>query len=265
MRIFCFIVLMFDLSSSCFAVPKRIVSLSPHTTELIYVLGAGDKLLATSDFSDYPQQAALLPSVADHNGIDLERILSLRPDLIVAWKGGNKPQDLARLESMGLTLFYSNPKHIEDIADEVLALGVLLGEINTAQTISENFNRKLQQIRKKFKTTKPKRVFYYMWPKPLMSIGKGAWANQMLAICGADNIFADSITDYPQVTIEKVITQKPSLIVAAMKASDADVEAYWQPWRSLIDVPIKVVNPDLLHRFTPRTLIGLEELCNQLN
>ncbi|PSU45957.1 cobalamin-binding protein, partial [Photobacterium aphoticum] len=105
------------------ALPQRIISLSPHTTELAYAAGLGDKLIAASDYSDYPEAAKQLERVANYRGIKMERIVALKPDLILAWKGGNPVREMERLEQLGFTLFYSNPKTLEDIPNTVEALG----------------------------------------------------------------------------------------------------------------------------------------------
>lgn len=256
------------LSMSAFATPKKIIALSPHLTELTFALGAGDKLVAVSDFSDYPAAAKTLPSVASHQGVNFESIMRLQPDLILAWQGGNKPQDLQRLESLGYALFYSNPKHPIDIANEIQELGALLGQQATAIDLANDYRQKLNSIARRYKTDSPQSAFYYMWSKPLMTIGGGAWANHLLELCGAKNIFFNAIADYPEVAVESVIERKPDVIIAALKSERSELQAFWQPWQKLLGQPItavKQVNPDLLHRYSPRLLDGVEQLCQQIN
>lgn len=244
---------------------KRIVSLAPHTTELVFALGKGNQLVAVSDYSDFPIAAKELPSVADYNGVDFEAIVRLKPDLILAWKGGNKPQDLSRLNRLGYKMFYSSPHTVWDIAEEIVDLGNILGVHNKAISLSERYLFSLKELESKYRTQKPTRVFYYMWPKPLMSIGKNAWANHLLEICGAKNIFQDSISDYPEVTIEEVIRRKPAKMIAAMKIEQQDAKIWWESYKGFYMTEVIVVNPDRLHRFTPRILAGLGDLCAQIN
>lgn len=245
--------------------PNRIISLAPHTTELIYALGAGDHLVAVSDFSDFPSEAKLLPSVASYQGVNFEKILRLEPDLIVAWQGGNKPQDLSRLAAMGMTMFYSSPKTPENIAEEIVKLGNILGLQNNAKRISQAMLQRLESIRKEYSKAPATPVFYYMWPTPLMSIGKGAWANQLLSYCGAENIFLDTIVPYPEVSVEQVLTRQPQFLIAAMNTEVNIAESHWSSVRKLIKAPVITVNPDLLHRFTPRLIDGLVDMCEKLN
>ncbi|WP_416306278.1 cobalamin-binding protein [Neptunicella sp. SCSIO 80796] len=255
------------LSHVSWAKPQKIISLSPHLTELVYALNSGDKLLAISDFSDYPAEAAKLPSVASHLGVDFEAIMRLQPDLILAWRGGNKPQDLNRLESLGFSLFYSHPEKPADIAIEIMQLGKRLGQMDIAKQLSQQYSHQLEQIKQRYAAQSRLSVFYYMWPKPLMTIGQGAWANHLLDYCSADNIFADVSAAYPEVGIEAVVERQPEVIIAAQKAAPAEVQQFWQSWTPLIHkhkVKVVQVNPDLLHRFTPRLVEGLNTLCEKI-
>jgi vitamin B12 transport system substrate-binding protein len=245
--------------------PNRIISLAPHTTELVYALGAGDQLVAVSDFSDFPSEAKMLPSVASYQGVNFEEILRLKPDLIVAWQGGNKPQDLSRLAAMGMNIFYSSPKTAENIAEEIIKLGDVLGQQSKAKRISHSMLQRLASIRIKYSREPAIPVFYYMWPTPLMSIGKGAWADQLLTYCGAKNIFADTIVPYPEVSKEQVLSRQPQFLIAAMNTEVTIAESHWSSVRKLIQAPVITVNPDLLHRFTPRLIDGLVDMCEKLN
>lgn len=245
--------------------PQRIISLAPHTTEMTYALGAGDRLVAASDYSDYPDAAKALPRVADHNGVNFEAIMRLRPDLILGWRGGNKPQDLTRLQSLGFALFLSSPQTPDDIAEELETLGTALGQVQIGQALARSFRDDLQALRSTYASETPTPVFYYMWPTPLMSIGGGAWANHLLEICGARNVFADLPTPYPEVTVEQVLRRKPQVIVAAFNTSDTDVSALWHPWQNALESTHVIVDPDRLHRFSPRLIAGLKELCGKLN
>jgi vitamin B12 transport system substrate-binding protein len=244
---------------------QRIISLAPHTTELIFALGAGDRLLAVSDYSNFPVQASQLPSVASHNGLDFEKILRLQPDLIVAWQGGNKPQDLARLASLGFTLFYSHPQSPEDISDELRRLGKVLDRESAAEVLAQAFTDELTKIKSTYYLDKKIPVFYYMWSTPLMTIGSNAWVNELLNICGAQNIFNDAPTSYPEVSVEQVIRRQPNKIIAAMNIPLADASTFWQAKREFLVAPLVMVNPDRLHRFTPRLINGLKQLCRKIH
>ncbi|WP_166423415.1 cobalamin-binding protein [Paraglaciecola sp. 20A4] len=261
-----FFIIFFSLLMPALAQTKpSIVSLAPHTTELIYALGAGDQLLAVSDFSDYPEQAKLLPRVASYNGVDFEKILRLSPELIVAWQGGNKPQDLTRLASLGFNIYLSSPGKPADISQDIRALGAFIGRSAEANELANHFSQQLHLLKQQYAKATDINVFYYMWPAPLMTIGPNAWATHLLHICRAKNVFSNAPADYPQVSIEQVARKQPNLIIAAMHVSLQEAESFWYDKRVLIPAPITVVNPDELHRFTPRLINGLTTLCNKIH
>ncbi|ALS97358.1 cobalamin-binding protein [Lacimicrobium alkaliphilum] len=249
-------------------VPQRIVSLAPHTTELIYSLKADDRLLAVSDYSDYPEAAKVLPRIASYQGVNFEALVKLQPDLVLVWQGGNKPQDIQRIRALGYKLFISSPQQPADIADEVEALGELLGQRTLARKLAQQHRQALQEISERYEQTTPLKVFYYMHPKPLMSIGSGAWANHLLELCNSTNIFADAINDYPEVTMEEVIKRQPQAIVAAQHQEMPQIKGFWQPWLPMLRLnkdDIIRVDPDRLHRFSLRLSDGAEAMCQHLH
>ena len=158
MRLLLLIVALFPFSSA-FAEQsqsvQRIISLSPHMTELAYSAGLGDKLIAASDYSDYPEQAKKLERVANYRGIKMERILALKPDLILAWKGGNPSREMARLQQLGIKIFYSNPTQLTDIADTIIKLGQFSDDPSIAKTAATQFKLQLANIKEQYKN-KPK-------------------------------------------------------------------------------------------------------------
>ncbi|WP_168171486.1 cobalamin-binding protein [Lacimicrobium sp. SS2-24] len=248
--------------------PQRLISLAPHTTELVYSLQAGDKLLAVSDYSDYPSAAQSLPRIASYQGINFEALIKLQPDLVLVWQGGNKPQDIRKLQTLRYPLFISSPARPLDIADEIEALGALLGKSELAATLAHQHRQALSALAEQYRRKTPLSVFYYMHPKPLMSIGSGAWANHLLSLCNSDAVFADAINDYPEVTMEEVIKRQPQAIIAAQHQPMTAILEFWRPWLPLLDMDashIIQVNPDQLHRFSLRLSEGVTTLCEQLD
>ncbi|MCC2617435.1 cobalamin-binding protein [Aestuariibacter halophilus] len=244
--------------------PLRIATLAPHATEWVYALGAEKHLVAVSAHSDYPPEAAALPIVADYQGVNFEHLLRLQPTLVIVWQGGNKPQDIARLQTLNIDVFISSPKTPYDIADEMVALGQSLGVPERANDIAASLRASLDALKARYRPLPRLRVFYYMWPKPLMTIGDGAWASGLLSLCGANNVFSDSLVDYPEVTLEQVLAKQPQRIVAAQHGDANQLAVQWQPWQSTLQAPFIQVDPDRLHRFTPRLISGLHDLCERL-
>lgn len=252
------------LSAPVSAASKRIVTLSPHLTEWVYLLEQQQHLIAVSAYSDFPAEATQLPVIADANGINFTQLVALEPTLILAWQGGNKPQDIARLQSMGYEIFLSSPQQLDDIGAELTALGELLSVAARASDITLDFKRGLAALRKQYQDDRSQAVFFYMWTKPLMSIGKNAWANKALQICGAHTIFADAPTDYPEVRLAEVLKRQPTALVTTMQGETSELQQFWQPHRPLLNVPLIQVDANILHRFTPRIIGEIQRLCEQL-
>ena len=245
----------------------RIVSLAPHTTEMLFAIGAGEQVVAVSDFSDYPAAAQQLPVVASYQGVNFEALIKLQPDLVVVWQGGNKPQDISRLKAMGFDLFVSNVKQPEDIASEIEQLGQRLNKPRAA-ALATDIRRQLTQLRNNYSQQARIDVLYYMWPSPLMTINQHAWASKLLSICRARSVFHDLPSDYPQVSLEAAIARKPAKVIAAFDTGREQLLAFWQPWLPVMDIETRdiiQVNADRLHRFSPRLVNGLKDLCLQIH
>ncbi|MBT0585236.1 helical backbone metal receptor [Alteromonas oceanisediminis] len=247
---------------------QRIITLAPHLTEWVYLLGAQDDIVGVSAFSDVPAQAAEHPVIADANGVNFRQILKLKPSIILAWEGGNKPQDLTRLESLGFTLFHSSVKTPQDIARELRELGRLLSKQSRAEALADEFITTLNAIDAKFSRAQAKflhPVLFYLSTTPMMSIGEHAWANQVLRYCGAETIFTDAPTDYPEVRVTEVLRRQPVALITPIDASPAQLALFWTPHQKVLNAPIIAVEGDIIHRFTPRLTQILPHLCTRIH
>ena len=243
---------------------KRIITLAPHLTELVFLLEQDSQLVAVSDYSDYPAEAQDFPSVASYTGLDFAAILALQPTHIIAWQGGNKPQDIAKLEALGLHVLSLHTLTLDDIAQNIIDLGEFLdmpAKAVAANAVAQSYRHDLLQLRQQYAHRDVQSVFYYSWATPLMSIGKGAWANQALAVCQLTQLFAHSDIAYPQVSLAHVLRQQPDYIINVAKEPLASIEAFWAPHKHVMQAPIVQLNPDLLHRFTPRILTEIKRMC----
>jgi vitamin B12 transport system substrate-binding protein len=243
----------------------RIITLAPHLTEWVYSLGLEAHLIGVSDYSNFPKEAQLLPKVADYQGADLSQIMVLQPTLILAWEGGNKPQDLHRLESLGYKVFRAKITEIEDIASELMRLAKVTNTEEKANALTSEFLHHLAALRAEYATPSNNKVFYYSWTSPLMTIGDNAWPNKLLNVCGAQTLFADSPVDYPQVSVQEVLSRQPFALVAASNQPASDLEQFWRPHRRFLSAPLIVVNPDITSRFSLRLINELKTLCKGIN
>ena len=248
--------------------PLRIVALAPHIVENLYAIGAGDLIVGTLDYADYPQEATKIERIGGYNGISIEKLLMLKPDMVIAWKSGNQAEDLAQIKRLGIELHLSNPRSIEGVAKEILKLGQLTGHIEQSKKVAEAFTVKLNAIKAAQHNKAMLTGFYQLWPEPMMTVSKNTWINQLIETCQVTNVFADSDTDYPQISIENVIVTKPQVIIIPDEKSKRVIPTVnWQQWPEIPAVKYEQfisVNADLLHRFSPRMLDGLALMCDKV-
>lgn len=248
---------------------QRIIALSPHAVELLFLLGAGGQIVATTSFADYPEAAKSIPVIGSHNGIQIEKILSLKPDLIIAWEGGNKLGDLDQLERLGLNVYRTHTNSLTEIADEIRQFGMLLGIPTLANSEADKYLNGLAELKHHYAQKTPVRFFYQLWSEPLRAMAAKSWINEMLTGCGGENIFNTSTSDYPQVSIENVLAEKPDVIIIPSHHGHGLGEGdFWGKWPEVPAVKnnrIFYVNGDLLHRFSIRTLEGMKSVCEHLD
>lgn len=244
--------------------PQRIISLTPHLTELLFDIGAGDRIVATDDASDFPPEAQAKPRVANYRSINLEALLAQKPDLVVAWRSAQSRM-LAPVEQLGIPIFYSEPTDFASLAGEMRRLGTLLGVEQQANAEADAYLARLDALKSRYGQPKPVSVFYQLWAPPLTSVNDSTWPGQAIALCGGTNVTAAAKTPYPQIGLEQVIKANPRLILAGSR--DPAVLAHWQQWSMLDAVKhrrLALINPDELHRFTPRALNAVEQLCEAI-
>lgn len=227
---------------------RRIVTLSPHATELVYAAGAGDRLVAVASYSDWPPEALEQTSIGSFGGLDRERMLLLAPDLVIAWDSGNRPGDLAWLQHMGIAVFRSEPKRLEQIADSIAAIGRLAASEAVAQPVADMLRRQLAQPCPR----PPLRGFVQLSDATLLTVGRRHWMNQALALAGVQNIFADQPRAVFTVGLESVLARQPLLHLAI-----ATIDQAWAPQLIALD-------PRYWSRPGPRLLRGIKQLCHQL-
>jgi iron complex transport system substrate-binding protein len=247
---------------------QRVISLAPNITEMLYSAGAGPALVGVVEYSDYPAAALSLPKVGSFAQFDYEKILQLRPDLVVAWHSGNPPEKIAHLERLGLRVYVMEPRSTEAIAQQVLVLAQAAGDLPQAQAATKGFLARLAALRQEYAAAAPVRVFYQIWDQPLMTLNGEHLFNDLLAVCGGRNVFAALPGVAPKIDTEAVLAAGPELILASGTASErpAWLDA-WQRWpqlRAVKTAQLQVIPADLLQRQTLRVAEGAELLCAQL-
>jgi len=247
---------------------RRIVSLAPHLTETLFAAGAGERLVGTVEHSDYPAAANRIPRVGTYAQLDLERIVALQPDLIVAWQSGNSAAHVDRLRALGFRLYLSQPNRIEDIAGEIERLGILANSSAVAVPAAARLRQRLADLRQRHAGQPTVRTFYQIWRQPLLTVGSKQIIGDVIRLCGGENVFGRLQTMAPTVTIEAVIAANPEAIVASgMSEERPDWLDDWRRWTTMTAVArdnLFFVPPALIQRHTPRLLDGAEILCRQL-
>jgi iron complex transport system substrate-binding protein len=249
------------------AYPRRITALSPHLAEIVFAAGAGSQLAAVVRYSDYPEAAARVPQVGDASRLDIERILAIRPDLVLGWKSGNPAHDLARLEALGFPLFVTEPRRLTDIARLVRTVGALAGTQSTAEAAASAVERELEALRRRYSARPVVRVFYEIWHRPLLTINADHIISDVIALCGGRNVFADAPLFTPAVSLEAVLAARPDVILGGSSATaPGDLALEWRSARigALRELPTRYVPPDLIQRQTPRMVAGARVICEHL-
>lgn len=247
---------------------QRIISLAPHTTELLFAAGAGASVVGVSAYSDYPPAARHLPRVGGAGGLDLETILGLRPDLVVAWASGGQQQQVAQLQALGVPVYWSDPRHIADIAASLLRLGRLAGTEAVARREAAHLRRGFAELARRYRHRRPVRVFYAIWAQPLMTVNGRHMISAVLRLCGARNIFARLPGLVDTVGTEAVLAANPQLILSTTRPrQDAHWRAEWQRWPQLAAVKsdqIDTLPANLVQRPGPRLLAGARLVCRDV-
>ena len=247
---------------------RRIVSLAPHITENLFSAGAGQRVVGTVNHSDYPAAARAVRRVGGYDNFDIELILALQPDLVIAWKEGNPFHLVEKLERLGLTLYINEPQRLEDIARDIVRFGALTGAEDQARETAWRFTAALSRLRARHARAEKISVFYQVWPKPLVTVTERQLIGSVIALCGGANIFADLKALTPQISQEAVLTRNPdAIITSGMGAARPDWLDHWKRWSFLTAVAhdnLFFINPDLIQRYTVRILSGAQQVCEAL-
>lgn len=248
---------------------QRIISLAPSTTELVYSAGAGNKLVAAVSFSNYPEAAKNLPLVGSYNQFDLERVLAYQPDLVISWYSGNQPEAIEQLEKLGIAVYRTETRYLEQLPETLIKIGQLAGTETEAQQEAERFKKTLQYLKQAYSTQAKVQVFYQVWNQPLITINQENLISQVIDVCGGQNVFAELESIAPKIDVEAVLKANPDAIVASgMDEQRPEWLSDWKAWPSLKavqDQQLHFIPPDHIQRQTVRVLLGAERLCQQLD
>lgn len=250
------------------APPQRIISLAPNLTELAYAAGLGSHLVAVSAYSDYPAQARQLPQVGDAFRLDWERLLALKPDLVLAWGSALSAIDRAAFEKLKLNVLVLEPRRLDDVPKAIRLLGRIANTEAVAETAALAFERERKVLRAKYAGRSSVRTYFQISATPLLTVNGKHIINDVLRLCGAQNVFFDAPVLVPAISDEALVYAQPQALLA-IAATHADQEEASNLWRSLPLMAvgrghIGFVAPDLISRSSPRILQGARVICEMI-
>jgi iron complex transport system substrate-binding protein len=249
--------------------PPRIVSLSPHITELLFAAGAGDRIVGVDDLSDYPPAAAAIAHVGEVSALDIEALLKLKPTLVIVWESGTPERRRAELERLNLRLYVTEQRHLDDIGASLIEFGRLAGTAATAEAAARQYRDDLQRLRARYAARPKLSVFYQVWDRPLYTLSGKQVLSEMLDVCGGENIFSDLSVLAPAVDREAVLARNPDVIIIGASGADGARQVRdWDRFPALKAVQahrVYNVDPSLTGRMSPRILDGVQAICGLLD
>ena len=244
----------------------RVISMSPHVTELLFAAGGGERIVGAVTYSDYPEAAKKIPRIGTNRQIDMERVIAMKPDLIVAWMHGSSERQIDTLRQLGIPIFHSEPLKLDGIADNVQRLGQLLGTENVAQPAAAQIRAQFAALTKQYASRPPVRMFYQVWDKPLYTLSGGSIVTDAMRVCGGVNIFADLKVTAPVVSIEGVLQADPEAIFGTAEKDYGGV-TLWKQYTTMKAVRngnLFTLDGELLNRAGPRMVDGTRAMCEML-
>ncbi|MCE0759964.1 MULTISPECIES: cobalamin-binding protein [unclassified Marinobacter] len=248
---------------------KRIATLSPGATELAFAAGAGDKVVAVVNYSDYPEAALKLPLVGNHTRIDLEALLALKPDLVITWRTGNPPAQMEMLRALGLPMFAIEPRTFEGVSKVIEQLSTLAGTEQEGFAEAERFRKGIAEIAEQYRDAEPVPVFYQVWQTPLMTINDDHLIGKVVQLCGGVNVFGDMPRLVPRISAEVVLEADPhAIITGSVEGIEDNQLDRWKSYTGMTAVAknnLFFVPASPISRPTPRLLEASRDICERLD
>lgn len=247
---------------------QRVISMAPHVTELLFAAGGGKRIVGAINYSDYPAEARSIPNIGSNSQVDMERVMALKPDLIVVWDSGTTARQAQQLASLGVPIFRSEPRRLEQVATSIVRFGELLGTTEAAGQAAASYRAEVARLAKRYGSQPVVPVFYQVWDRPLYTLNGNQVTSDAIRICGGRNVFAGLQAVAPEVSVEAVIAQDPEVVVGDVPHGGQDAGiSLWRSYRGMTAVRrgnLFTVNGELLTRPGPRTVQGAAELCEKL-
>ncbi|QNA87808.1 cobalamin-binding protein [Massilia sp. Dwa41.01b] len=245
----------------------RVISMAPHVTELLFAAGGGERIVGAVDYSDYPEAAKRIPRIGSNREVDIERVMALKPDLIVAWMHGSSERQIDMVRQLGIPVYHSDPQSLEGIPEAVARLGQLMGTEDKARPAAAALRQQLAALRARYAGRPTVRAFYQVWDKPLYTLNGRHIVTDALRLCGGANIFDKLPITAPVVTVESVLQADPEAIFGTAEKDYGGVNL-WRQYPTMTAVRnanLFTVDGNLLNRAGPRMIAGAAAMCEKLD
>jgi iron complex transport system substrate-binding protein len=249
------------------ATPRRIVSLAPGITETLYELGLDDKIAGVTSYCNWPLRARQKPRIGGFTNPSIEKIVSLKPDLIIATADGNRKDTVDQLERIGLPVYVTNPSDTDKILKSILHIGEITNRMAVARGLVEKFQKRLDNIAAQTRNKKKPRVFFQIGLEPVITVGRGTLINEVIDRAGGINIAGNNTARYPRYSAEGIMAGSPDIILFAPMANDKEFSAVKSYWQKLAQIPaiknnkIYLIDTDLISRASPRIFDAIEKMA----
>lgn len=251
--------------------PQKIVSLAPSLTEILYSLGLGDRVVGVTQFSTYPPEAAKKPKVGTYNNLNVERIISLGPDLVIGTIDGNEQTTVRGLEEAGIRVFLVDPRNVQQIIESVAVLGRLCGAAEKGAILFQRLQGRVDRVREKTASKRRPLVFLQINLRPIMTVSRTTYHHNLIRLAGGINMTRDEPMHYPRIGIEEVLRRKPEVILISSMERGGRFEKARREWMAWPSIPavrnnrVYLLDSDLIDRPSPRIVSGLEAMARLIH
>ncbi|MCU0596903.1 MAG: cobalamin-binding protein, partial [Desulfobacterota bacterium] len=245
------------------APPRRMIALAPNLTEILYALGLGERVVGVTDHCNYPPEASLKPKVGSYIRLNVEKIISLSPDLVIGTMDGNERYVLDLLEQAHIKVYFVNPRDVRQAIETISTLGLVCGLSEKARQISDALTLRVDHVVKVARDRKRPLVFLQINIQPIMSVNRNTVHHDLIRLAGGDNMTADEAVTYPRISLEEVIRRKPEVLLVSSMEREGRFEKARQDWLQWTSLPavqkgrVHLIDSDLIDRPSPRVVDGL--------
>ena len=251
--------------------PKRIVSLAPNITEILYALDIGHRVVGVTVYSDYPDEAKQKPKVGSYVNLNIEKIVSLKPDLIIGTYGGNPKATVFRLEDLGFPVYITRTETVAEMLTMIEHIGTITYTSKKASVLANTLRERIDAVTSKVRNAEHPLVLLEINAKPLITTGSGSFQHEIIRLAGGRNLAGDSPARYPQYSLEDIVKKGPDVILISTMDRSGLLEQYKAEWMRWENIPavrngrIYFINSDLIDRASPRIVDGLEEMARLIH